>query len=148
VRTLAAATLASVCLVANVAPAHRYLKFIAQTHSTAKSLVFSQWGDLLRMIGSALQANGISYKRLTGNKDSAVDSFSNSPDTRVLLLDMVRQGSGLNLIAASHVFLMEPTLNPAIELQAIARVHRLGQTKNTVVHKVLCTQRAKVIIHP
>jgi E3 ubiquitin-protein ligase SHPRH len=114
------------------------LKYIHQTHATAKSLVFSHWGDLLRLIANALTCNHIEFVQLTGssNKKTAVERFSNSPTTRVFLLDIAKQGSGLNLVAASHVFMMEPSLNPAMEMQAIARVHRVGQTKKTVVHKV------------
>lgn len=40
-------------------------------------------------------------------------------------------------MSANHVFLLEPTLNPALELQAVNRVHRLGQTRATVVHRLL-----------
>lgn len=41
--------------------------------------------------------------------------------------------SGLNLVVATHVFLCEPLINTAIELQAVARVHRIGQHQQTTV---------------
>ena len=56
---------------------------------------------------------------------------------QVFLLNATTQSSGLTLVAATHVFLVEPNLNPAIERQAIHRVHRIGQTRATTVHRLI-----------
>lgn len=52
----------------------------------------------------------------------------------------MKMGSGgLNLTEATHVLLVEPSLNPAMEKQAVGRVHRIGQTRETRVHRfVIC----------
>lgn len=51
-------------------------------------------------------------------------------DVSVLLLLLRTCAKGLNLVEATHVFLVEPILNPAEELQAVGRVHRIGQTRS------------------
>lgn len=59
---------------------------------------------------------------------------------RVMLLAMSAGGAGLTLVQASHVFLLEPTIDPAIEQQAVARVHRIGQTKPVVCTRLLVSE--------
>ena len=48
---------------------------------------------------------------------------------KVLLLSTQAGGAGLTLVQANHVYLLEPSLDPALEQQAMARVHRIGQTR-------------------
>jgi hypothetical protein len=69
---------------------------------------------------------------------SFMRSLSVQPlQVRVLLLSLQTQAAGLTLVRASHVILLEPALDPAIEQQAVARVHRIGQTRETVVTRLL-----------
>ncbi|KAJ9539861.1 hypothetical protein OSB04_026367 [Centaurea solstitialis] len=56
---------------------------------------------------------------------------------QVMLLLIQHGANGLNLLEAQHVILVEPLLNPAAEAQAISRVHRIGQTKKTLVHRFI-----------
>lgn len=67
----------------------------------------------------------------------------NKPEPKfiqVLLLLIQHGANGLNLLEAQHVILVEPLLNPAVEAQAISRVHRIGQDKRTLVHRfMVCT---------
>ena len=57
--------------------------------------------------------------------------------TRVLLLPLKRGANGLNLTCASHVLLLEPVLDLGLEQQCVKRVDRIGQTKQTWVHRFL-----------
>ena len=66
-------------------------------------------------------------------KANAVEKFKHDPSVECLLLDAKTDSSGLTLVGATHVFICEPLVNTAVELQAIARVHRIGQTRETTV---------------
>nr|XP_016464088.1 PREDICTED: DNA repair protein RAD16-like [Nicotiana tabacum] len=62
-------------------------------------------------------------------RDAAVTTFTEDPECRILLMSLKAGGVALNLTVASHVFLMDPWWNPAVELQAQDRIHRIGQHK-------------------
>ena len=72
-----------------------------------------------------------------GYLTQAISPLQNRDDVRVLLMPISQGANGLNLVEASHVILTEPLLNPAQELQAIGRVHRIGQKKQTFVHRLV-----------
>ena len=101
-----------------------------------KSLIFSSFGRGLDVVARSLTANGIRFVRITGAGklgSEAAKIFRNDPDVHVMLLHSEAQSSGLNLLSASHIHILEPLLNASLELQAIGRVHRIGQTKETNV---------------
>jgi len=99
-----------------------------------KSVVFSGWTSHLDLIQIALTDNHIPFVRLDGSmsrsaRAQSLKTFDADPDVRVILVSLSAGGLGLNLTAASRVYVMEPAFNPAAEAQAIERVHRLGQTR-------------------
>ncbi len=105
-----------------------------------KALVFSQWTSLLDLVEPMLAELNVRFTRLDGStrdRQSVVESFQNEPDVRVMLLSLKAGGTGLNLTAADHVFLLDPWWNPAAEDQAADRAHRIGQDRPVLVHRLI-----------
>lgn len=96
-----------------------------------KILIFSTWPPVLKVLSTAFTKINISHEHLTtSNLEEKLANFKDKSKGVTVLLIPVRLGAkGLNLIEATHVFLVEPLMNPSEELQAIGRVHRIGQTK-------------------
>nr|XP_006111361.1 E3 ubiquitin-protein ligase SHPRH [Pelodiscus sinensis] len=117
----------------------RTLKKIQVKDPGAKSLVFSTWQDVLDIISKALYDNNMVFAQINGISkfQENLSAFKYDPKINILLLPLHTGSNGLNIIEATHVLLVEPILNPAHELQAIGRVHRIGQTKPTIVHRFL-----------
>ncbi|KAF8917650.1 SNF2 family N-terminal domain-containing protein [Mucidula mucida] len=107
-----------------------------------KTVVFSQWTTMLDKIEDALEAAGIRYDRLDGTmkrdeRIRAMDALKHDPGCEVLLVSLKAGGVGLNLTAAQRVYLMDPYWNPAVENQAVDRIHRLGQTRPVTTIKLI-----------
>jgi SNF2 family DNA or RNA helicase len=105
-----------------------------------KSLVFSQWTSLLDRIEPELRRAGIGWSRLDGsttNREEVVKRFQGNDGPPVMLLSLKAGGTGLNLTAADHVFLLDPWWNPAAEDQAADRAHRIGQERPVIVYRLV-----------
>ncbi|HTV18687.1 MAG TPA: DEAD/DEAH box helicase, partial [Polyangiaceae bacterium] len=105
-----------------------------------KSLVFSQWTSFLDLIEPHLAKSQIPALRLDGStrdRQGIVDRFQSSSGPPVLLMSLKAGGTGLNLTAADHVFLMDLWWNPAVEDQAADRAHRLGQERPVFVYRLV-----------
>jgi superfamily II DNA or RNA helicase len=107
-----------------------------------KALVFSQWTSLLDLIEPHLKESGIAFTRLDGSTSTddrakAVQTFQGEGGPPVMLLSLKAGGTGLNLTAADHVFLVDPWWNPAVEDQAADRAHRIGQDKPVMVYRLV-----------
>jgi SNF2 family DNA or RNA helicase len=121
-----------------------------------KALVFSQFTSLLALVRERLNQAGLVHEYLDGqtrDRKACVARFQTDPACQVFAISLKAGGTGLNLTAASYVFLLDPWWNPAVEAQAIDRSHRLGQRRavtayrviaeNTVEDKILELQRSK-----
>ncbi|MBA3459461.1 MAG: DEAD/DEAH box helicase [Deltaproteobacteria bacterium] len=105
-----------------------------------RALVFSQWTSLLDLIEPHLEKAGIAFVRLDGStvdRASVVNAFQDEAGPPVMLLSLKAGGTGLNLTAADHVFLVDPWWNPAVEDQAADRAHRIGQDKPVMVYRMV-----------
>ena len=105
-----------------------------------RSLVFSQWTGLLDLVEPGLAAAGLPALRLDGSTPDRADvvaRFQAEDGPPVLLVSLRAGGSGINLTAADHVYLLDPWYNPAVEDQAADRAHRIGQTRPVFVHRLI-----------
>ncbi|KAF6168250.1 hypothetical protein GIB67_011635 [Kingdonia uniflora] len=137
------------------------IRFMIERDGSAKGIVFSQFTSFLDLIHYSLQKSGIQCVQLVGSmtmaaRDAAITKFTNDPDCKIFLMSLKAGGVALNLTVASHVFLMDPWWNPAVERQAQDRIHRIGQYKpirivrfvieNTVEDRILKLQEKKELV--
>ena len=104
-------------------------------------LVFSQFTELLALVAEQLTSLELPFLSLTGKtppkeRGSVVQRFQ-TLEVPVLLLSLKAGGVGLNLTAADTVVHMDPWWNPAVEEQATARAHRIGQDQPVFVYKLV-----------
>lgn len=105
-----------------------------------KCIVFSQWTSFLDLVEPELTKNDIEFVRLDGStrdRGAVVDKFQSEDGPTVILSSLKAGGTGLNLTAADHVFLLDPWWNPAAEDQAADRAHRIGQTRPVTVYRLI-----------
>ena len=106
---------------------------------------------MLQIIGKALEKNNIRFVACFSSKDlsnpskkssglASLDKFRYDLAVRVLLIPLSLGADGLSITEASHVFILEPLLNKAVEAQAVARVSRIGQIRPTFVHKYILSR--------
>jgi len=110
---------------------------VAEGH---KALVFSQWTSLLDLVEPRLREAGLGFTRLDGStrdRGAVVREFSASDGPPIFLISLRAGGTGLNLTAADHVFLLDPWWNPAVEAQAADRAHRIGQERPVFIHRMV-----------
>mmetsp|Transcript_98335 Transcript_98335/g.194890 ORF Transcript_98335/g.194890 Transcript_98335/m.194890 type:complete len:1264 (-) Transcript_98335:250-4041(-) len=127
----------------------------------AKGLVFSQFGAMLELVEFRLKTAGISCVVFRGGmtmqaRNDAIMAFNTDPALKVILISLKAGGEGLNLQVANHVFMLDPWWNPACELQAIQRAHRIGQTREvravrfitagTIEEKIVKLQEKKQLV--
>ncbi len=104
-----------------------------------RALIFSQFTGFLRIVRERLDIDGIGYCYLDGkttDRAAVIGEFKDG-DVPVFLISLKAGGFGLNLTEADYCFLLDPWWNPATEEQAVDRTHRIGQTKNVMVYRLI-----------
>ncbi|MBE0010730.1 MULTISPECIES: DEAD/DEAH box helicase, partial [unclassified Arthrobacter] len=111
---------------------------VAEGH---RALVFSQFTSFLKKAAERLDAQGIPYSYLDGStlrRGDVINKFKDG-EAPVFLISLKAGGFGLNLTEADYVFLLDPWWNPATEAQAVDRTHRIGQTRNVMVYRMVAS---------
>ncbi|KAJ3151428.1 hypothetical protein HDU86_006128 [Geranomyces michiganensis] len=134
------------------------LKTIRDADPKVKTILFSQFTSMLDVMEIPLRAQGYRFVRYDGSmpnaeRERSLDAVRNDPKVTVLLISLKCGSLGLNLTAASRVVMLDMWWNPALEDQAIDRVHRIGQTRDvkvtrfvvegTVEDRILALQQKK-----
>jgi len=110
---------------------------VAEKH---KILIFSSFVRQLKLLAKEFETNGWNYSLLTGqtrDRKKVIDDFQNNPDNNIFLISLKAGGVGLNLTSADYVFIVDPWWNPAAEMQAVNRAHRIGQDKKVFVYRFI-----------
>lgn len=105
-----------------------------------KAVVFSQFTSLLKLLIQPLDALEISYEYLDGQSQNRMDivaRFQKHSTISIFLAGIKTGGLGLNLTAADYCFILDPWWNPAIEQQAVDRIHRIGQDKPVNIYRIV-----------
>ncbi|KAI0159768.1 hypothetical protein GGR57DRAFT_437348 [Xylariaceae sp. FL1272] len=121
------------------------LEIIVEKHlrdPKSKIVIFSQWTSFLNIIQKIFSEKNIKCCRIDGTmdtkrRDEAVQNLKEDPETRIMLASLHAAGVGVNLTAADTIILTDCWWAPAIEDQAVDRVHRIGQTRPVTVYKLL-----------
>ncbi len=106
-----------------------------------RALVFSQFTGFLDKVREQLIATGVPFCYLDGktrNRATVLRHFKDG-SAPVFLISLKAGGFGLNLTEADYCFLLDPWWNPATEAQAVDRTHRIGQTRNVMVYRLIAS---------
>ena len=123
----------------------RHLLWLREHDPGSKSIIFSQYREFIDVLARAFSEAKISCTRIDAN--NGIEKFKSDASIECFLLHAKAHSAGLNLVIANHVFLCEPLINAAIELQAIARVHRIGQHRSTNVWMYLVADTVEESIY-
>ena len=110
-----------------------------------KILIFSQMVKMLDLISDYCDFRDFRYERLDGRvrgteRQKAIDRFEREDDSFLFLLSTRAGGVGINLTAADICIIFDSDWNPQNDIQAQARCHRIGQTKDVQIYRLVTSR--------
>ena len=126
-----------------------------------KAIVFSQYTSMIEIVEWRLKKENFVIAKLLGSmpvtqRAANLRAFREDPSVTVILMSLKSGGEGLNLQTANRVFVLEPWWNPAVEMQAVMRAHRIGQmrpviatrfcTADTIEERMFDLQKKKALV--
>ncbi|XP_033055100.1 transcription termination factor 2 [Trachypithecus francoisi] len=119
------------------------LEAIQRNSASQKSVIVSQWTNMLKVVALHLKKHGLTYATIDGSVNpkqrmDLVEAFNHSRGPQVMLISLLAGGVGLNLTGGNHLFLLDMHWNPSLEDQACDRIYRVGQQKDVVIHRFVC----------
>jgi len=108
-----------------------------------KVLIFSSYVKHLLLLARKFEEEHWKYALLTGEttkREDEINRFINDPDIHCFFISLKAGGTGINLTAADYVFVIDPWWNPAAEMQALARAHRIGQEKKVIAYRFISVE--------
>jgi SNF2 family DNA or RNA helicase len=119
------------------------IREVEENAGNHKLLIFSQFTEMLQLIKGEFEEAGITHCYLDGStplpkRKEEVTRFQEDENVKAFLISLKAGGVGLNLTVADYVYIVDPWWNPAAEMQAIDRAHRIGQTRKVFAYKMIC----------
>lgn len=108
-----------------------------------KVLIFSSYVKHLNLLTRKFDQQGWKYALLTGEttrREEEIQRFTQQDDVHCFFISLKAGSTGLNLTAADYVFIIDPWWNPAAEMQALSRAHRIGQDKPVIVYRFISSE--------
>jgi len=121
------------------------MRFETLKSENHKVLIFSSFVKHLRLLADYFDKENWKYAWLSGstaaaNREGEINKFVTNADVNCFFISLKAGGVGLNLTAADYVFIIDPWWNPASEMQALSRSHRIGQDKNVMVYRFISSE--------
>ncbi|MDR2435869.1 MAG: SWF/SNF helicase family protein [Puniceicoccales bacterium] len=129
------------------------LKLEGVVAENTKAVVFSQFLGFLSKIASEIESKLpaceiFKLTGATGKRKAVVSSFQNRKSAAVILVSLKAGGVGITLHTSEYAFFMKPSWNPAVEEQAIARIHRIEQHKGTTIYRMIALNTIEQRMRP